>query len=615
MPRDEAEALFAAYERELTYLRNEGAEFASTYPRVAARLDFNGHESRDPHTERLLESFAFLTARIQRTLDAEFPLIPAALLDTLYPALTAPVPSAAIAFFDVDPDQARAAQGFHMSDNVALYAQSPAHGLTCRFNTCYPVKLWPVQVTRQDLLRPEKFPFLAQLGGAAVWRLRLRAQGNLTFADMKPDRLRLFLDGEPAVAGPLLEMLLDHSRAIVLAPTAEKDAQPTAILTPDRLRPVGFAPDEDLVRFPAHAHQGYRLIREYFVFPQKFLFLDALFTDGEGRPDAWPAGSEVDLFFVLDRMPERADRLDRVTVRLNCAPIINLFPKTTEPLRLDGTQSEYRLMPDSRWERATEIHSIQKVSAVMNRADETSLVRPFFSYDHHAVRGAPDCFWMARRRSSIRADMPGSDIFLSFVDLGLDPSLPPTRTLFAHTMCTNRGMAEQLPPDTVLNLEVDAPVREVRCLTRPTAQIAPPAQGETLWRLVSALSLNHLSLADEGSGVALKALREILVLYGDGCGVAVHQQVGGLQALSSARVTRRVGDEAWRGFVRGTEVSLTIDETQFAGGSAYLLASVLDQFLALYARVNSFTQLVLKSTQREGVWKRWPARVGERNIL
>lgn len=614
MPRDEAEALFAAYERELMYLRNEGAEFARAYPRVAGRLDFNGHESRDPHTERLLESFAFLTARIQRTLDAEFPLIPSALLDTLYPALMAPVPSAAIAHFEVDPDQARAAQGFHLPDNIALHAESPSHGLTCRFNTCYPVKLWPVQVVRQELMRPEKVPSLARLGGAAVWRLRLRAQGNLTFADMQPDRLRLFLDGEPAVAGPLMEMLLDQARAVVLAPAVD-GAEPTATLKRDCLSPVGFAPEEDLLRFPAHAHQGYRLIREYFVFPQKFLFLDVDFTDADGNPAAWPTGSEVDLFFLLDQQPERAERLERVTVRLNCAPIINLFPKTSEPLRLDQTQSEYRLLPDSRWERSTEIHSIQKVSAVMNRADETALVRPFFSYDHMAVRSAPDCFWMARRRPTVRADMPGTDMFLSFVDLALDPSLPPTRTLFAHTLCTNRGMAEQLPPDTVLNLEVDAPVREVRCLTRPTPQISAPEQGETLWQLVSALTLNHLSLADDGSGSALRALREIMVLYGEGCGLAVHQQAGGITALSSRPVTRRLGDEAWRGFVRGTEISLTIDESQFAGGSAYLLASVLDRFLALYGRVNNFTQLVLNSVQREGVWKRWPARVGERNIL
>lgn len=614
MPRDEAEALFAAYERELMYLRNEGAEFARAYPRVAGRLDFNAHESRDPHTERLLESFAFLTARIQRTLDAEFPQIPSALLDTLYPALTAPVPSVAIAHFDVDPDQARAAQGFDLPDGISLYAQSPSHGLTCRFNSCYPVKLWPLQVVGHELIRPEKFPFLTRLGGAAVWRLRLRAQGNLTFADMQPDRLRLFLDGEPAVAGPLLEMLLDQSRAVVIAP-AEENAQPTAILSPDCLRPVGFSPDENLLRFPAHTHQGYRLIREYFVFPQKFLFLDVDFKGTDGAPAEWPTGSDVDLFFLLDRQPERAERLERVTVRLNCAPIINLFPKTSEPLRLDQTQSEYRLLPDSRWERATEIHSIQKVSAVMNRADETALVRPFFSYDHAAVRAAPDSFWMARRRPTVRADMPGTDMFLSFIDLAMDPSLPPTRTLFAHTLCTNRGMAEQLPPDTVLNMEVDAPVREVRCLTRPTPQISAPEQGETLWRLVSALTLNHLSLADEGDGSALRALREILVLYGDGCGVAAHQQAGGMTTLSTRHTTRRVGDEAWRGFVRGTEITLTIDESQFAGGSAYLLASVLDRFLALYARVNSFTQLVLQSRQREGVWKRWPARVGERNIL
>lgn len=609
MPREEADALFEAYERELLYLRNEGEEFAAAYPKVAGRLDLNGHESRDPHTERLLESFAFLTARIQRTLDADFPLIPAALLEATYPQLVAPVPSMAIARFEVDAGQARAALGFHLPDNISLFTQAGADGLTCRFRTSYPLRLWPVEVVGMDLSMPERFPSLAKTGAVAgILRFRLRALGTLTFADMQPDRLRFYLDADPMLAGSLYELVMNNCQAVVLK--APGEAAPATRLPADAVQPVGFQEDEDVLPFPAHAHQGYRLIREYFTFPQKFQFIDICGLTG------WPAGEEAELLFLLDRVPERLERLERIQVRTNCAPIINLFARTSEPVRLDQTQVEYKLTPDSHWERATEIHSIVKISAVTNPTDETRLVRPFFSYDHSAVRSQADCFWIARRRPSVRADMPGTDLWLSLVDLALDPAVPPTQTLFAHTLCTSRGVAEQLAPGTVLHKEVDAPVKIVTTLTRPTAQIAAPAQGETLWQLVSALSLNHLSLADEKAPeTALKALREILILYGQGCGAEVQQQAAGLYSLTARPVVRRIGTEAWRGFVRGTEVTLTLDETQFVGSSAFLLATVLDRFLALYAGVNSFTQLVLKSRQRDGVWKTWPARVGARNVL
>ncbi|WP_173012724.1 type VI secretion system baseplate subunit TssF [Niveispirillum sp. SYP-B3756] len=609
MPREEADALFEAYERELLYLRNEGAEFAAAYPKVAGRLDFNGHESRDPHTERLLESFAFLTARIQRTLDADFPLIPAALLEATYPQLVAPVPSMAIARFEVDAGQARAALGFQLPDNIALFAQSTQEGLTCHFRSCYPLRLWPVEVAGMDLQMPERFPTLARLGATAgVLRLRLRALGTLTFADIRPDRLRFYLDADPMLAGILYELLLNNCHSVVLKAPGEGAA--ITLLPADAIRPVGFAEDEDVLPFPGHSHQAYRLIREYFCFPQKFQFIDVAGLSG------WPAGQEAELLFLLDRVPDRAERLDRIQVRTNCTPIINLFPKTSEPVRLDQTQVEYKLTPDSRWERSCEVHSITKLSSVSNPGDDSRLVRPFFSYDHHAARAGADCFWIARRRPAVRADMPGSDIWLSLVDLKLDPGQPPSQTLYAHTLCTSRGMAEQLAPGTLLNLEVDAPVARVSCLNRPTRQIAAPQQGETLWQLVSSLSLNQLSLGDATAPEAsLRALREILILYGHGGGAEVQQQAAGLYSLSARSLVRRIGSEAWRGFVRGTEVTLTLDETQFIGGSAFLLATVLDRFLALYAGINSFTQLVLKSRQRDGVWKTWPARVGARNVL
>lgn len=592
------------YQRELAYLRHEGAEFAARYPRVAARLDLSGAESPDPHVERLLESFAFLTARIQRTLDSEFPQIPSALLGVLYPHLLAPVPSLAVAQFEVDPDQARAATGFALPDETPLYAES-VDGLTCRFRTGYPVELWPIEVTQAAIQPSAAFNFLDHRPDVgAVLRLTLRGMGKLTFADMAPKRLRFHLHAGALSGGALYELLMNEVRGVAVRPVGA--AQPARELPAGAVRPVGFAADEDVLPWPRHAHQAYRLIQEYFVFPEKFLFVDVEGLSGFGE------GKEVELLFLLSAPPRRAIAVDRGTFRLNCAPIVNLFRKTTEPVRLDQTQVDYRLLPDSYRERSTEIHSILKVSASSSFEDDSRAFQPFYSFDHGAARADARAFWTARRQSTGRADLPGTDMVLSFLDLDFKPTRPPAQVVFAHTLCTNRGVAEQMPAGARLEIEVDAPLTGVSCLTKPTRQITPPLGGQTLWRLVSHLSLNHLSLDGEAG---LSALREILRLYAAFDDASVSGQVAGLSGLSCASVVRRVGNEAWRGFCRGTEVRLELDEERFVGSHPFLLASVLNRFFGLYAAVNSFTQLVLTSRQRNGIWKTWPPLAGDRPVL
>lgn len=618
MSRDGRDDLLDYYQRELVYLRHEGSAFADRYPRVAARLDLSGSESPDPHVERLLESFAFLTARIQRTLDAEFPQIPAALLGVLYPHLVAPVPSMAITQFEVDPDQARSAAGFTLAGGTALYAHSfaldtprdkPDASVTCRFRTAYPVTLWPIEVVEAVIQPSAMFDFLDHRNDVgAVLRLRLRGLGKLGFADMAPGSLRFHLHAEPLAGGALYELLLNQVRGVAVRPAGAR--LPARELPPSCIRPVGFEPDENVLPWPSHAHQAYRLIQEYFVFPEKFLFLDVEGLSGFGD------GREAEILFLLAAPPARPIPIHRGTFRLNCAPIVNLFRKTTEPVRLDQTQVDYRLLPDSHRERSTEIHSILKVSASSAYEDDSRVFQPFYSFDHSAGRAAGQdgarAFWTARRQPTGRADLPGTDMVLSFLDLDFKPTRPPAQVVFAHTLCTNRGVAEQIPAGALLDIEVDAPLVGVACLTKPTRQITPPLGGQTLWRLVSHLSLNHLSLDGE-SGLA--ALREILRLYAAFEDATVDSQVAGLSGLASGTVVRRVGNEAWRGFCRGTEVRLELDEDRFVGSHPFLLASVLNRFFGLYAAVNSFTQLVVTSRQRHGIWKTWPPLAGDRAVL
>jgi type VI secretion system protein ImpG len=598
--------LLRAYQRELLYLRQEGARFAARYPKVASRLQLSVEDAVDPHVERLLESFAFLTGRIQHALDSELPELTTSLLGLLYPHLVEPVPSLSVACFEVDPDSGLALAGHCLERDTPLLSESST-GLTCRFRTCRPVTLWPVEVVEARVEPPRAHPFLRGHGDvAAVLRLRLRARGT-TFSRLTLERLAFFLDGPSQVTWHLYELL---SRSVLRVALLPDGASGEPLLQPAKaVRPLGFDEDEALLPAPPQAHRGYRLLQEYFSFPEKFLFFELTL----GQEAVRAASTSLDVLLLLDTVPDEDLVLERSTFRLGCTPIVNLFHRTAEPIRLDQRHTEYRLVADRRFEQSMEIHSLQSVTALPDRAERTREVAPLFSFRHEGEEREPRAYWFARRRPTGREDLPGSELLLSFVDLDLEPRLPADQTVYAHTLCTNRDLAVQVPAGAALMMEERAPLRGITCLRRPTPQWQPPLGGPSLWRLVSLLSLNHLSLT--GGQQSLDVLRELLRLHDFSPQRLGEQQLRGLVALDCRQVVRQQGTEAWRGLCRGLEVTLTFDEARFVGGSALLLGAVLSRFLGMYVAVDSFVQLVARSEQREGEWKRWPPMAGEQPLL
>jgi len=592
------------YWQELTYLRKVGHRFAQRYPKVAGRLELAPDQSPDPHVERLIESFAFLTGRIQQNLDSHFPEVAAELLDTLYPHYLKPVPSMTVARFEADPEEGKLTTGYRIGKNTPLFAHT-RDGMVCRFRTCYPVTLWPVTVTEATFESPDRYDFLdGEEGVATVLRLRLEgfpdALGDLDF-----DRLRFYINADRVLVYSLYERLFANLRKIVLLPDGGNRVQ---TLAPETLEPVGFGADEEVLPYPRYSHPAYRLVQEYFAFPEKFHFFDVTGLRGHG------AKSHLDILFLLDRPPEGKTTLRPENFSLGCTPIINLFNKMSEPVRVDHRKLEYRLVADYRREKTTEIHSIRAVSESTDAGDLTRRFEPFYSFSHPMERRKHRAFWHARRVPAVREDIEGTDLMLSFVDLDFKAEKPPADVIFAHLLCSNRNLAEQLPAGALLETDEVMPKGRIVCLKKPTIQRTPPLGGQTLWRLISQLSLNHLSLA-EGDD-SLKALREILRLY---CpeeeDVSGYQQILGIREMSQRKIVHRIGADAWRGFCKGTEITLTFEESLYVGSSAFLLAAVLSHFFGLYGATNSFTRLVMKSTRREGVWKRWAPTAGERILL
>jgi type VI secretion system protein ImpG len=616
------DAMLRYYLRELGYVRKQGAAFARAYPKVAGRLQLGDGECPDPHVERLVESFAFLTARIQRTIDSDFPEIAAELLDILYPHYTCPIPSLSIARFDVDPGR-----GLTTGHLVPAHTPLFAHGerdAVCRFRTCYPVTLWPIEVTDAAVVEPEALPMdQVPPGVVAALRLRLVSRG-VPLAALNIERLRFHLSGERVVVNELYEVLCNHVTGAVVAMAPEDgggargSARPGAAgvqlvrLPGPPIVSVGFGRDEPLLPCPASAHPAYLLLQEYFAFPEKFHFLDLAGLDSlQHAGIAAARAREVDVLLLLDR-PLRPWGIDAGTFALGCTPIVNLFPHTSEPVRLDHRSHEYPLIPDHRRRRTTEIHSIQSVSSSSDANDTARHLTPFYSFQHHRAGRGQRVFWHARRVPALDPGLRGTDMLLSFLDLDFRPGAPPGEVVFAHTLCTNRALATQLHGGAHLQTDTAVPATRIVCLRTPTEPVDPPAGGQALWRLVSHLSIGYLSLTDQKDPAAcLDSLREMLRLYAPLGDTSAEQQIQGIASMSQRKVVRRLGTGARGGFCRGTRVTIELDERAFVGHSAYLMASVLNRFLALHAAIGSFTELHLQSKQRKGDWTQWRPMAGD----
>jgi type VI secretion system protein ImpG len=620
------EALFPYYQRELTFFRQMSQEFAKQYPAVANRLLLDPNRSLDPHVERLIESFALLAGRIRHKLDDEFPELTDALLSVLYPHYLAPIPSMAVVQFDFDPSRAQLPEGFLIDKGSPLHT-APVDGLACRFRTGYPTRLWPLEVAAARVLTPP-FPseYRPPQGTVAALRLQLGCRGELPLTELQIDRLRFHLTGDGEMVAALYESLFAHALEVLFrAPDGETRAAPR--LKPGEcLFPVGFEPDEGLIPYPKQAFPGYRLLTEFFAFPAKFLFFELGGFD-KVRKNGFQRNLEVIVF--LDRNhPGLEQAVEASTFRVGCAPIVNLFEQTAEAVPLTHLRSEYRLVPDVAYPHGLEVFSVDSVTSADLMTQTSHEYQPFYSFRHGGNRETARTFWYPSRQEAKGKDprgkpMAGTDVYLNLVDLDFDPRSAADPSLIVRTTCTNRDLPLQLRmagEDIYFELEPAAPLSGVRCVRTPTAPLRPSRRRGSYWRLVSHLSLNHLSLTEPEEGRA--ALQEILRLYDFSNGeagqqlAAINEQlIDGITAVSSRPKVGRTGSPTSGGFCRGTEVTIEFDEQKYVGTGLLLFACVLERFLGLYVSINSFSELVATTKQRQGILKRWPPRAGELPLL
>lgn len=619
------------YNSELQQLRELGAEFARQYPKVAGRLSLDEFECADPYVERLLEGFAFLTSRIRLKLDAEYPELTQHLLEVVFPQYLAPLPSMAMVCLQPDLQQTALRQGHLIPRQTVLRGMMGRGDQTaCEYRTAHDVTIWPLEIVEAGYFSRSAaaVDLPAQVRNVkATIRITLQTRG-IPIQKLPISDLPLLITGSEQLPMKLYEQILADTQAIVIRPAGANPAW-QRVLPAANVTQYGFEPEQALLPPVAQSFQGYRLLQEYFAFPQRFMFIRLT-----GLQEAFSRAEtdRIEIVFALRKTSDGLDgRVGKSNFALHCTPVINLFPKVTDRIHLNDQDHEHQVIPDRTRPLDFEVFSVQRVTGYGFEDREGHVFSPFyasFDVEDDSGRATQSYFTInrqARRLSSRekrlgpRSNYLGDEVYLSLVDAKQAPYRHDLRQLRVETLCTNRDLPLQMPlglGETDFSLSISAPVQSVKCVAGPTPPWPSRANqpGSLLWRLVGSLTLNYLSLTDASDDRGALALRDLLNLFVAENDPVMHHQIEGIQSIRSRRIVRRVPSPGPITFGRGLEVTLLMDETAFDGSGPFLLASVLSHFFSKYVSINSFAETVFVSTSR-GEVKRWPAKIGSRTLL
>jgi type VI secretion system protein ImpG len=503
----------------------------------------------------------------------------------------------------------------------------------CEYRTAHELTLWPVELTEARFFThggriegvDARVQDAIQANVRAGLRLRLRTTNGAPFSKLALDRLSLHLRGSDELPGQVYEKLLSSALGVLVMP-GSRAAGRHVLLPKTALQPRGFDEFDALLPSGQRSFQGYRLLQEYFAFPQRFLFLEL--SGLKGAVSAC-AEQELEIVVLLSRGDARLEQiLDHSNFALNCTPAVNLFQRRADRINLSGEQLEYHVLPDRTRPLDFEVHQVESVTGYGSGADAEQEFHPLYSardlgashqgeQAFYQIRREPRLLSQRQRQRGPRSSYIGSETFITLVDALQAPYRHSLRQLGLVLWCTNRDLPLTMPlgvGKTDFILEQGGPVQSVRVLGGPSQPFPSFAEGDMAWRLINQLSLNYLSLADTDPDQGARALRELLALYCHPLDAGAQRQVEGVRSVAARPITRRMPAPGPITFGRGLEITVTMDDGAFEGAGAFVLGGVLSHFFSQYVSINSFTETVVRTVGRGDIM-RWPARGGACAIL
>lgn len=582
------------FAEELRYLRELGREFAEDNPQLA---QFLGDQAGDPDVERLLEGFAFLTAKLGMKIDDDLPELTHPLLQMLWPNYLRPLPSATIIRFTPLPDAISQRQV--IPKGTPLFAK-PVDGISCQFRTCTDVNLYPLALQEVSDAHSRE---------ASMMRIDLKVLTEQPLTSMACDQLDFHLGGDNATALTLYLWLAHYLDSVTLHIDKQSYRLPAkAIGFP------GFTAEGALLPYPRNVFDGYRILQEYFVFPQRFHFFSLT-----QLACLWPEVSATSLRFEFQfSRPMPPDiRLRTSDLHLYCAPAVNLFRHDANPIALDGRSLERRISPSGNRPEAYEIFSVDKVAGwdaadKERKGDPLRRFTPFESFQHEIehARGRTALYFRTHIEESHGRE--GLRHRIAFVRGDESLYIGEHEAASIELTCSNRDLPQLLGVgDVSLSTEVTPSFATYTNLIAPTRSYRPVLDASLHWTLISNLSLNYLSLLSAEPLKAVIRAYDFAALHDLQQARATRKRLNGIQDAVTTPIDWLMKGQP----VRGVQTRLQLDQTAFlCEGELYLFASVLSHFFALYASINSFHRLEVINTTNNECYE-WPLLTGRQPVI
>ncbi|NOY73164.1 MAG: type VI secretion system baseplate subunit TssF [Gammaproteobacteria bacterium] len=607
------DVLLSYYNRELAYIRRLGADFAEQHPKIAGRLRLDKDVVEDPHVSRLIESFAFLTARIRHTIDDSFPELTEALMGLLYPDYHAPLPSMSIVQFRALDDVPKTSI---VTRGRLLGTELTSRG-RCYYRSCYDTQVLPIHADAAQFSNyPVKAPKLpanrnTTAVSQAVLKVSIHPFTGTSLNDIEASELRFYINAQPQIAFRLHEYLLNHVTGIAFA---RHPGDPDVEFFPGTLLTAcGLDDLEAAIEFDGRTSTAHRLLAEYFAFPEKFLFVKLA-----GMNTFWDKFKDgFNLYIYFDQThAELVQGVDSDTLMLGCSPVVNLFNEPIESIQASDVGIETKLRVSNTHTHCADIHSVKQVYA--NNSDgERITLKPFYGAHQHRNSDDSRIYWHLRRENSQwygGAVSHGTDTYIAFVDENFKALTPDSHWIInADVLCTNRDLPNKLPfgPDQPRMdfMEGGAGLR-IKCLTAPSATIQPKLDEATRWQLVTQLSLQNF-MGEEG----LLILKETLQLYDFQKTRESRSIVEGITGMNTQITTARLLQQGRSAICQGTHITIEFDESYYSGSGLYLFSVLLSEFFSQFCTINSFTELTIQIKQRPGSPINWPPRNGKQVLV
>lgn len=608
------------YNEELLHLRSEAAEFAREFPDRAGALALDEKRVEDPYVERLLEGVAFLAARVRLKLDAQYPLFTQQLLDVLFPGWLDPTPSACVLRLQPDASSGELAQGPVFPRGSAIRGSLPGNSeVRCDFQTARDLQLLPIELvsTQYVAARPEESLNHGTQRAVSSLRLELQATGDATFADLPLDRLPLYVTAADAYGSQLMELL--GGRCITVGVSADASARSAQAWLPGaQVVHTGFDEDEAMLPMPVRGHTGFRVLKEYAALPDKFRFVE---LRGLRKVLAAMRTRKLYLHFHFSGVFNRLESaVKNHSIALFCVPAINLRERQLDRVDVNPGLTEFHLRGDAM--RPKDFEVIRVLNVLGGGGGSERRFAPIFEAVASG-RTSTGSYYMLRRekRRLTQAELvgrsvtyAGSELYIALSEPGAAPFGRDLQYLSVRALCSNRDMPLYLKAqraDARYEAVDTVPVRQIECMAGPSVPLASAVDGFDPWVALSHLYVNYLSLFDSGAAQGAEVLRAMLGLYASVPGHFLLRQAEGLNSVSAEQITRRVPGGGPLAFGRGVAVRLSMNDRAFDGGSPFLLASVLENYLAAHVSINSFVETQLELADRAESFQ-WPSRFGRR---